>query len=71
MGTDDQSSNVCKVFLFEFSDSLRKWEKVESLIPSNDSVYDVAFAPNSGRSYHLLAVASKDLKIYAMKPVGR
>ncbi len=35
-----------------------------------DSVRDVAFSPNLGRSYHMLAVASKDVRIMTLKPIG-
>ena len=34
-----------------------------------EPVHDVAFAPNFGRSYHLLAIASRDVKIVSLKPV--
>ena len=34
----------------------------------NDAVHDIAFAPNIGRSYFVLAVATnKDLRIISMK----
>ena len=42
---------------------IRKWNKVETLMTITEAVHDVAFAPNLGRSYHTLAVASKDVKI--------
>ena len=48
----------------------RKWNKVESLSVVTDPVHDVAFAPNLGRSHHLLAIASKDLKIISLTPLG-
>ncbi len=35
-----------------------------------DSVRDVAFSPNLGRSYHMLAVASKDVRVVTLKPIG-
>ena len=34
-----------------------------------DSVRDVAFSPNLGRSYHTLAIASKDVRIVTLKPL--
>lgn len=34
-----------------------------------EPVHDVCFAPNLGRSYHLLAIASKDLSIISLKPL--
>ena len=36
-----------------------------------DSVRDVAFAPNLGRSHHLLAIASKDVTIVTLKPLAK
>lgn len=44
-----------------------KWAKTES-VNVYDPVHDISFAPNVGRSYHILAVASKDLYIYSICP---
>ena len=51
--------------------AIRKWGKVETISTVTDAVRDVAFAPNVGRSYHMLAVASKELVIYTLKPLPR
>lgn len=48
----------------------RKWTKVETIVAVTDPVHDVAFAPNLGRSYHLLSIASKELKIISLAPLG-
>lgn len=62
------SGNNSRVFLFEYSIvGNGKWAKTES-INVCDPVHDIAFAPNVGRSYHILAVASKDLYIYSIAP---
>ena len=45
----------------------RKWTKVETIMAVTDAVRDVAFAPNLGRSYHMLAIASKDVRIVTLK----
>jgi nucleoporin SEH1 len=63
----DVAGNEPKVFVFEFSDN-RKWTKTET-INVTEPVHDIAFAPNVGRSYHMLAVASKDVSIFNIKPV--
>lgn len=42
--------------------------QVETLVSITEPVHDIAFAPNPGRSYHTLAVASKDLRIVVLKP---
>ena len=56
------------MFVYEFSENGRRWIRVESLITINESVHDIAFAPNVGRSYQLLAIATnKDLRIISMK----
>lgn len=36
-----------------------------------EPVRDVAFSPNLGRSYHMIAVASKDVHIFSLKPLTR
>lgn len=65
-GSDEESigSNSSRVFLFEYSIAGNgKWSKTES-INVFDPVHDISFSPNVGRSYHILAIASKDLYIY-------
>lgn len=72
VGSDDPSPSAGgKCQIYEFNSANRKWNKVESLSVVTDPVHDVAFAPNLGRSYHLLAIASKDLKIISLTPYGR
>ncbi|XP_070187555.1 nucleoporin SEH1-like isoform X2 [Littorina saxatilis] len=69
MGSDDPNpSGGPKVKLYEYSEVQRKWNKVEALSVVSDAVHDIQFAPNVGRSYHLLAVASKELYIFSLKP---
>jgi len=48
----------------------RKWV-VAGTIPHTDVVHDVAWAPNSGRSYHLLATASKDRVVRIFKLLSK
>jgi len=50
---------------------VRKWFKVEAINTVTEPVRDVAFSPNLGRSYHMLAVASKDVHIFSLKPLTR
>jgi len=50
---------------------VRKWFKVEVINTVSEPVRDVAFSPNLGRSYHMLAVASKDVHIFSLKPLTR
>ena len=59
---------LLKVFVYEYNENGRRWVRVESLVAINDCVHDIAFAPNIGRSYQLLAIATnKDLRIISMK----
>ena len=54
--------------MYEYNENGRRWVRVESLVAINDCVHDIAFAPNIGRSYQLLAIATnKDLRIISMK----
>lgn len=71
VGSDDSSSNASggKVFVFEYSDSARRWTKTETIATVSDEVHDLAFAPSLGRSFHVLAVASKDLHVFNLKPI--
>jgi len=58
-----------KVSVYEYSGSDRKWHKIETFSNITEPVHDIAFAPNIGRSYHVLAVGSKDLRIITLKPI--
>jgi len=70
VGSDDPNpSSGGKVFIYEFSANTRKWTKVETLVTVTEPVHDIAFAPNLGRSYHILGIASKDVTIVTLKPV--
>jgi len=71
VGSDESSSSNShqgKVKVYEYSDTVRRWQLVETFSTISDPVHDIAFAPNIGRSYHVLAVASKDLRIVTLKP---
>lgn len=70
VGSNDSSNaKNGKVILFEFNENARRWNKVEVITSVTDPVNDVAFAPNLGRTYHLLAVASNDLKVFTIRPL--
>lgn len=70
VGSDDASSDTPKVMVYEFNENLRRWNKIDSLQDVTDPVNDLSFAPNLGRSYHLLGIASKDLKVVSLEPQG-
>lgn len=48
------------VKIYQYMDAYRTWEQVETLSAHVDTVRDVAWAPNMGRSFELIATASKD-----------
>lgn len=68
VGSDDPSPSTGKVVLYEYNENSRRWLRAET-IPVTDPVKDLAFAPNLGRSFNLLAVASKDVQIMVLKPM--
>lgn len=47
----------------------RKYAKAETLMTVTDPVHDIAFAPNLGRSFHVLAIATKDVRIFKLVPL--
>lgn len=68
VGSDDPNpSSEGKVFIYEYSESSRRWTKTQTL-SIVDPVHDIAFAPNLGRSFHTLAIASNDVQIITLKP---
>ncbi|KAK2162204.1 hypothetical protein LSH36_102g09008 [Paralvinella palmiformis] len=68
VGSDDTNQSTgSKVMIYEYSDNTRTWTRTCEC-PVSDTVRDVAFAPNLGRSYHILAVAAKDVLIFTLKP---
>ena len=58
-------SNTIKIW--SKNDQLRKWQVLAELSKHNAAVNDVCWAPNLGRSYHLIASASSDTKIKIWK----
>ncbi|XP_066266919.1 nucleoporin SEH1-like [Branchiostoma lanceolatum] len=68
VGSDDTNPSAGgKVQIYEYNDNIRKWQKVETLMAITDAVHHISFAPNLGRSYHLLAIATKDVRIITLK----
>jgi len=52
-----------KAKVWEYNDQQRKWNFVLELSGHNDTINDVAWAPNMGRSYNLIATGSKDCNV--------
>jgi len=62
-------SNEATVKIWEYNDSTRKWAHIDTLLcgsPDN-LIHDLSWAPNLGRSYHLIAVACKDKTVRIWK----
>ncbi|XP_050507113.1 nucleoporin SEH1 [Diabrotica virgifera virgifera] len=71
VGSDDPNpANGGKVFIYEYNENSRRWTKLETISSVVDPVHDIAFSPNLGRSYHILAVATKDVRIINLTPVN-
>lgn len=68
IASDDPTPDVPKGYIYEFNENSRKWVKIESLQDATDPINDLTFAPNLGRSYHMLGIGSKDVKIFALEP---
>ncbi|XP_015927081.1 nucleoporin SEH1 [Parasteatoda tepidariorum] len=67
VGSDEPSqTGGDKVIIFEYNENTRRWPRIDTL-PIKEAVYDLAFAPNLGRSYNLLAVATKNLQIFIIR----
>ncbi|GAV02372.1 hypothetical protein RvY_12948 [Ramazzottius varieornatus] len=68
VGSYDEAPSTGKVVLFELVDQGRKWIKIETLNSITEPVHDLTFANTLGRSFHILAVAAKDLHIVSITP---
>ena len=58
-----------KVSVYSYNNESRKWHVVVELPGHAMGVHDVAWAPNIGRSFHLIATAGTDntLKVHRLK----
>lgn len=52
--------NGTEPLIYEYSNEARRWVCVERLVGHEDSIHDVAWAPNMGRRFELVASGSKD-----------
>ncbi|XKL69396.1 hypothetical protein PGB90_007165 [Kerria lacca] len=71
IGSDDNNPSAGpKVLIYEYSEVFRKFSKVADTVPyCFDAVHDITFATTHGRSYHLLAIATKNVRIIKVKPI--
>ena len=42
------------MFVYEYNEASRRWIRIEAVSTVTEAVHDIAFAPNIGRSYHVL-----------------
>lgn len=56
-----------KVFVFEYNENIRDWMQVYVIKDVSDSINDLKFSPDVGRTYHILAVAASSLHLYKME----
>lgn len=49
--------------VWEYNEQVRSWQRTTALPGHRDTVHGVAWAPNMGRSYHLVATACKDRRL--------
>ncbi|RUS34429.1 WD40-repeat-containing domain protein [Jimgerdemannia flammicorona] len=59
--------NCAKIFKFDSTSSPSKWFAAEVLPGHENTVHDVVWAPNMGRSYQLIATACKDHHVRIFK----
>jgi len=70
VGSDDNSNTTnSKVFICEYNEISRRWAKTESVASVAHPVHDMIFAPNMGRSFYLLAIATNNVRILKLKPI--
>jgi len=64
VGTDDPD-----VFIYEYNDNQRTWSLIKILKGHNGPINDVSWAPQMGKTKHLIASASKDksIRIWSLK----
>lgn len=70
VGTAESSTKDAQgeVKLYEFDDLKNEWVPRDVVAKTcNSPVHDVSFAPNPGRSFHTLAIASADLQVIDFK----
>ncbi|XP_039277175.1 nucleoporin SEH1 [Nilaparvata lugens] len=69
VGSDESNQSLgSKVLIYEYNENSRRWAKTDSVPGVTDAVHDISFAPNLGRSFHMLAIATKDVRILTIKP---
>ncbi|CAG0879897.1 unnamed protein product [Cyprideis torosa] len=63
------ASSTSRIALYEYRENTQQWVRAEVTgdFHCSTPVNDICFAPNVGRSCHLLAVASQQVKIFSIR----
>lgn len=72
VGSDDSSDTTSKILFYELHDPTKTWLMIKDKYWEGitELVHDIAFAPNVGRSYDLVGVATtKNVKIVQIKKI--
>lgn len=68
VGSDDNSNTTNgKVFICQYSDVSSRWAKAQSITTIAHPVHDMIIAPNLGRSFQLLAIATNNVRILKLR----
>lgn len=68
-GSGGGNVTAARVLVYAYCRQARKWSKNVSTM--SDRVHDLCFAPSMGRSFHLLAIASTEVRIVAISNTTR
>lgn len=63
----DKKNNNELIQIYGYSDIKKEYVLLEKLVNHNDSITDVQWAAQFGRSYHMIASSSKDGKVIIWK----
>lgn len=64
VGCDEfNCSSNNRIVILHYLSLVRRWNKIDCAVSVSDPVHDLAFAPRLGRSFDLLAIATKDIKL--------
>lgn len=65
-------SNTLIAKVWVYNNAYNRWQACADLTGHTDIIHDISWAPNMGRSYHLIATAGKDhtLRIFKLRTIS-
>ncbi|CAA9994499.1 unnamed protein product [Nesidiocoris tenuis] len=67
VGSDEAAAaGSSRVVVLHYSSYVRRWHKLENVPSVADPVHDISFAPRLGRSYDILAIATRDIRLFSI-----